>query len=329
LSDPNQKYALIVQNARDYAIFVTNADGVITDWHEGAETVFGWTAEEAIGQPVAITFTPEDRATGEDRKENEVARRDGKAPNVRWHIRRDGSRVFIDGVSTALKNADGTLAGFLKIGQDATERQRSQERQRMLLAELQHRVRNTLAVVRSIVRRTGERSESVEDMSTHLQGRLDAFSRVQAAVTRSLEGSVNLASLIEDEFLAHAERESEDLKIEGPELALKPKAAEAISLAMHELATNAVKFGALSADRGRIGVRWERVERDGGEWLVLTWQESGIEQPLKEPEYFGFGLEMLQRVLPYELSAETTVNFHPEGLHFLLEMPLGPDVLAN
>jgi PAS domain S-box-containing protein len=454
LSSTEERFRLIVENARDYAIFTADANRRIDSWHKGAETVFGWTAEEAIGQLVDITFTPEDRAQAQPEIEAEIAAETGVAPNVRWHIRKDGSRVFIHGTNTALRGPDGALQGFLKIGQDVTERRakdealqasearmrsliegipqmvfRSNERgerywgspqwveytalpleesvglgwveaihpddreatiaawensgqkrdvyvehrirhaatghyrwhqtraaplrdedgqiiewlgtsteveeirslyrhQQTLLAELQHRVRNTLAVVRSIARRTAETSDSVEEMASHLQGRLDAFSRVQAVVTRNPEAGVGLGGLIEDELLAHAAREGDRLLIEGSSINLKPRPAESLSLAIHELTTNAVKYGALSSSEGRIEVRWFREVEDGEERLKLVWEESGVDMSRSHPDRTGFGLELLQRTLPYDLRARTELEFRPEGVRFTLDMPLGTNLLA-
>ena len=133
LRGTEERFRLIVENARDYAIFVADAQDRISDWLPGAEHVFGWTAVEAIGQPSAILFTPEDREDSEDEKEVETALTHGVAPNVRWHIRKDGTRVFIEGTTTALRDADGSLRGFLKIGQDVTKRRLAAERQAFLL----------------------------------------------------------------------------------------------------------------------------------------------------------------------------------------------------
>ncbi len=457
LRESEERFRLIVENARDYAIFTTDREGLITDWHKGAEAVYGWSRQEVLGRPLEITFTPEDNIEGQARKEMELASWQGSAPNVRWHMRKDGSRVFIDGIETALHDEHGGVRGYLKIGQDVTERRRAEqalaaseerfrqfaeassdtlwianaetgqleylspafesiwgeerdavmadvgkwsklvhpddraralegmpkllrgephvgeyrvvrsdgevrtvldsgfpirdetgrivraagvaqditarrraeEHQRTLLAELQHRVRNTLAVVRSIARRTAESSSDVEEMASHFQGRLDAFSRVQAIVTRDPESGIDLAGIIEDELLAHAAREGEALRIEGPDVSLKPRAAESISLAIHELTTNAVKYGALSSGRGRIEVAWDRVKPAGKELLQLTWEENGVEMPSHPPERRGFGLELLQRTLPYDLRAETQVEFRPEGVRFTMTMPLGADVLAQ
>ncbi|MGI4794661.1 MAG: PAS domain S-box protein [Janthinobacterium lividum] len=128
LRESQERFRLTVEAALDYAIFVADPQDRITDWLPGAEAVFGWTAAEAVGQPSAIIFTPEDRESGQDRKEAEMACAEGTAPNVRWHIRKDGLRVFIEGSTRALRDADGRLTGFLKIGQDVTGRRAAEER---------------------------------------------------------------------------------------------------------------------------------------------------------------------------------------------------------
>jgi PAS domain S-box-containing protein len=128
LRGSQERFRLTVEAARDYAIFLADPQDRITDWLPGAEAVFGWTAEEAVGQPSAIIFTPEDRETGQDQKEVEMAAAEGVAPNVRWHLRKDGLRVFIEGSTRALREADGRLTGFLKIGQDVTKRRAAEER---------------------------------------------------------------------------------------------------------------------------------------------------------------------------------------------------------
>ena len=327
LREREEQLRLIVETALDYAIFMTGPDGVITNWLPGAEHVFGWSPEEAEGQHVAITFTPEDRAAGEHEKELETARREGKAPNVRWHLRKDGGRVFIEGQVIALPSADGE-GGFLKIGQDVTERRRGEEHQRTLVAELQHRVRNTLAVVRSIARRTAERSADLEEMMAHFEGRLEAFSRVQAAVTRAPGSGIDLRTILEDEFLAVAAREGDQLKLSGPPVLLKARAAESLSLAAHELATNAVKYGALGSARGRVAVRWSRIKEGEREFLELEWAESGVDEP-PEVRKEGFGMELLRKMLPYDLGAETAVDFGERGLRFRMRMPLDGKVIEN
>jgi PAS domain S-box-containing protein len=128
LKQSEERHRLTVEGARDYAIITTDPEGTIESWSPGAEAVFGWSAEEATGRPAAITFTPEDREAGEPDKELSAAGRDGSAPDVRWHLRKDGSRVFIEGTTRALRGGGGGRPrGFLKVGQDTTERRRTQQ----------------------------------------------------------------------------------------------------------------------------------------------------------------------------------------------------------
>lgn len=193
----------------------------------------------------------------------------------------------------------------------------SERRMRMLLAELQHRVRNTLGIIKSIARRTAETSLTVEDYAAHLDGRIEAFARVQSALTRDPGRGVDLAGLVEDELLAHATREGDRLRLRGPATLLKARAAESISLAVHELATNAVKHGALSIPDGRIDVSW--VSEDDA--LLFCWKEYGVEQLPARLDGHGFGMELLLRSLPYDIEAETDVAFEPGGLRFTLRAP--------
>ncbi|HEX8572434.1 MAG TPA: PAS domain S-box protein [Allosphingosinicella sp.] len=320
LRESEEQLRLIVESARDYAIFTTDPDGLIRGWYAGAENVFVWSAAEAVGASVNMTFTPEDREKGEPEKERITARDDGRAPNVRWHVRKDGSRVFIEGFAVPLRSEAGELTGFLKIGQDVTARMQAQEHERMLLFELQHRVRNTLAVVRSIVARTASASATVEEMEAHLSGRLAAFSRVQATVTRNPGAGVDLNALVQDELLAHATREGPRLRINGSEVLLQPKAAEGFSLAIHELTTNAVKYGALAGDSGRLEVGWSVQGEPGAEELHFTWVERDLALG-SGGGHEGFGTELLLRSLPYEIDAETSLEFAKTGVRFKMSVP--------
>jgi PAS domain S-box-containing protein len=136
LRKSEEQHRLIVESALGYAIFATDPEGTIASWSPGAEAVFGWTAEDAVGQVTAITFTPEDREGGVPEKERATARRDGSAPDVRWHLRKDGFRVFIEGTNRHLADAEGRTRGFLKIGQDARRRELESERERLRAREL-------------------------------------------------------------------------------------------------------------------------------------------------------------------------------------------------
>jgi two-component system, chemotaxis family, CheB/CheR fusion protein len=206
----------------------------------------------------------------------------------------------------------------------------SEAQARLLLAELQHRVRNTLAVVRSIARRSATNSESVEDYAMHLEGRISAFARVQAAVTRDPTGGIDLEMLVADELNAHKAQEGEQVtSIKGPKLRLQPKAAETLGLVVHELTTNAVKYGALSAEKGLVAVNWAIEAVDGHPRLVFHWVESGVGLDGKKPTRRGFGTELIERTLAYDLNGKASLGFAADGLRCTLSLPADEKIIMR
>ncbi len=248
----------------------------------------------------------------------------------------DGEMRWIHARADIERDGDGKPRRIVGAHLDITESKlaaealkASERHAQVLLGELQHRVRNTLAVVRSIARRTAELTDGSADFMSHFEGRLNAFSRVQAVVTRSATGGMGLESLVEDELLALATRQGEHLRVEGPNVCLTARAAESISLAIHELATNAVKYGALTVPDGRIRVNWRYTKDEAGaDVLAFDWRESGLEAaPAMTRE--GFGHELLLRSLPYDLGATTEIAFEDRGLHFTMTLPLSPNVISD
>jgi two-component system CheB/CheR fusion protein len=298
----------------------------------------GYELDEVLGQQPYFMNGPEtDLHDATEFREALEHDRDAILETVQY--RKDGSRFVAALFVSAFKDEEGrTLHHFLSwlnvtsrvaAEADVAELRKIeaalQEREaqlRLLLAELQHRVRNTLAVVRSIARRTAENSTTVEDMLAHFQGRLDAFSRVQARLTRNPDVTVEFSFLVQDELVAYAARAGEKVRIAGPNVSLDPKSAERLSLAVHELTTNAVKRGALG-NGGKVAINWKLRRKPDGELLHFSWKESGVEMA-QAPSREGFGMDLLLRSLPYDLNAETEVEFGPHGLSFELRMPLPP-----
>ncbi|TFV76360.1 hypothetical protein E4K64_12315 [Bradyrhizobium frederickii] len=219
------------------------------------------------------------------------------------------------------RSVDDFIAGVVITFIDVTAMTRAEERQRLLLAELQHRVRNTLGVVRSIARRSAETSSTVEEYASHLDGRLNAFARTQALVTRDPDGGVDLEYLVVEELLAYDAREGEQMRVSGPKVRFQPKAAETFALAIHELATNALKYGALSQPSGRIEVSWRIDESTAPAQLMFEWRERGGPE-VPPPPRKGFGTELLERTLAFELKGQTKLAFNSGGLQCTIAIPL-------
>ncbi|MDR4307592.1 PAS domain S-box protein [Chelatococcus sambhunathii] len=326
LRESEARFRAIFESAAEYAIITTDSERRITGWNPAASNVFGWSAAEAVGEDLSLIFTEEDRAAHALDQEVRTAIKEGAALDQRWHLKKDGSRFWGSGTLTPLKDRD--IIGFVKILRDETQSRAMDERQQLLLAELQHRVRNTLAVIRSIARLTAGGADNVEDYVKNFDGRIGAFARVQATLTREPSEGVDLRELISNELNAYHDGVQDRVHIDGPELRLQAKAAETFGLAIHELATNAAKYGALSAPVGRLSVTWSVGSADDERVLLFSWVESGIDLQERSPARRGFGTELLERSLAYDFGARSSLEFTSNGLHCTIDFPMTEKILA-
>ncbi|SOU08587.1 putative sensory HWE histidine kinase of a two component system [Xanthomonas arboricola pv. fragariae] len=330
LLESEERYRVILESALDYAIFTTDTRGHIQTWPPGAEAVFGWTAEEAIGQHIAMTFVAEDRLTGVPQREIEQAHYTGGAPNVRWHQCKDGRHVFIEGATRPLRNGSAEPLGYLKIGQDVTRRRQWEDRQQVLLAELQHRTRNLMGVVRVVFNRTQRSSKTIAELALIYNDRLDALARVQGLLSRLNEGDrILFDELIRVELSAmgaiDAQGQGDRVTLDGPAgVRLRSSTVQTFALALHELATNANKYGALAQAGGQLRVRWRLLGTAKGTRLHIEWSETGVHMPApgEAAQGSGYGRELIERALPYQLQAETTYALGPDGVRCTIELPV-------
>jgi two-component sensor histidine kinase len=210
---------------------------------------------------------------------------------------------------TAVTGADGPPPGG-----ELVERQR---REQSYLFEHRRQIRGLLAMIRAIVRRTALTDQPLEEYAGLLEGRLGALARVQDMLMRVPDAGADLMELASAEFLAQGVPEDR-IALAGPSVPLSATVAASLALALHELTTNAIRFGALSAAQGRVSVAWNENERDGS--LRIEWREAGGPIVLSAPRTHGFGVELLENTLPYELGARTSVKFAPEGLACIIEL---------
>jgi len=305
------RFRAILKSAADYAIFTTDPDLRVTSWNAGAENLLGWTEAEALGMDGRLTFTPEDRARGEPEAEAAKAAAEGRAGNERWHVCKDGTRFWGSGLLVPLRGGE---PGFLKVMRDRTARREGDERQVLLLRELSHRVKNSLAVTLAIARQTGERAADVAGFLEDFEGRLEALAAAHDLLSESGWLGASLAVLVRATLGPHDDGR---IAVRVENLALKPAVAQDLVLVLHELATNALKHGALSAPGGSVTLEG-RVA--GGE-LVLAWREAGG-PPVAPPEGRGFGTTLLEQAVAYRHGGGVGLDWRPQGLACTIRLPL-------
>lgn len=232
----------------------------------------------------------------------------------------------VRGRSSPWANADNDAAFDLRVSllevvlrridAAARERLRAFEQERLLMAELDHRVKNTLANIQAIIVQTGRSAHSLTEFTEGLEQRIHSMARAHSLLTKSRWEGVSLASLVEEELAAYRQQTGA-MTVSGTLVLLVPKAALALSLALHELATNAAKYGALSVGSGRLSVEWTV---NGAGALELLWQESGG-PPVEQPKQRGFGSTLIERALGWETGGDAQLLFDPQGVICKISLP--------
>lgn len=309
---------LIVRTIKAYAILVLTPEGEIIAWLGDAECLTGYSRDEAIGQNFDIIFTEPDRAAGAARTEIEVALKDGRAEDSRWHMRKDGERFWANGMTVRM-DADETL--LVKVFRDETPAKRAEEQRILLLHELNHRVKNTLATVQSVVEQTLRAAGVDTELRANLAGRIIALARAHNVLVDQSWAGADLDVLVADVARPY-QRDPSPFAFEGPPVRLHPSQAVTLSLALHELATNAVKYGALSVAQGRVSVSWNIAHNGSGDrYLTLLWKESDGPTVI-EPSRSGFGSRLLRQTFSDEEGGRARISFAPEGVSCVLSLRL-------
>ena len=252
--------------------------------------------------------------------------------DVEYRIRcaADDSYRWFRARATPVRDGHGALVEWLGTSTDIDEARALQKRQELLVAELQHRVRNMLTVVRSVFAQTVETGTDVAEIADHFRGRLDALARTQVIVTRSAEGTADLENLVRDELLSVGVSDGPKLRISGPDVTLTSKTTESIGLALHELTTNALKYGALKVPNATLDISWAiDVGKGNVRRLDLVWIEQGVPAVPTRPARAGFGRELIEEALPYRLGAETKLEFKGGGVRCTISVPLAEEAAAD
>jgi PAS domain S-box-containing protein len=320
----DERHRQILASAIDYGIISMDLTGTVTSWNQGAQNILGWSEHEMCGQPCDDFFTPEDRQEGVPEKEMGRALAHGRGSDERWHIRKDGSRFWASGEMMALTDDGGTPVGFLKILRDRTEFHRAAEALRvaqenaaretkLLSDELEHRVKNTLAMVQAIVTQSLRRAATPEDAAKTIEDRLISLARANDVLTRTKWSAAPIGIIIQSAVRVLAEPHR--ISYTGPDLDLSARAAMGLTLVVHELCTNAVKYGALSNATGAVHISWRVTGEGQNAMFDLTWTEAGG-PPVPPPSRQGFGAKLIQTSLSGGPGGDSSIEYRPEGLIF-------------
>jgi PAS domain S-box-containing protein len=305
----------IVETSDD-AIVTMDLAGILTSWNGGAERLYGYTAGEVIGRPSAILMPPV--APDEELHIIERIKR-GERVNPYETVRRrkDGSLVEVSLNVSPLKDASGSIVGASKIARDITDLKQAQTRQELLTHEVQHRTKNLFAVVHAIVARSFGGKETIDEAKAVVLSRLESLAQTHAMLMDKEWHGADLAEIVRAEMNPYPAR----VTIDGPSLELSAKAAQNFAMALHELATNAAKYGALSNTTGQIHVRWQLGTPSDTPAFSFSWRERGGPM-VGVPERKGFGTAVLEQMMSEYIGQRSEMRFEKEGFTYALQCPL-------
>ena len=280
----------------------------------------GYGAEEVVGLTPRLLQGPGTDRAVLDRMRAALAAGEpfqGEAVNYR----KDGSTYVVEWLITPVREGDGGISHWVSAQRDITERRGGEDRQALMVRELHHRVKNTLATVQAVVNATARSSLSVAEFTRAFSGRIGSLARTHALITEDLAQAASFEGLLRAELDPYDERRR--LTLEGPKVVLSSELAVPVGMALHELTTNALRHGSLADPNGRLQVNWWVEDGHAGRALRWDWSEhDGPPDP--HPTREGFGHRLLNKVLATQTGAEVDVDFAPDGLRMSVRMPLPP-----
>lgn len=312
-----ERFAAIIESSDD-AIISKSLNGVIMSWNSGAERLFGYTAAEAIGRPVTMLIPPERI----DEEPGIIARiRRGERIDHYDTVRRhkDGSAIDISLTVSPIRDSDGTIIGASKIARDITDRKQAEERQQLLVGEVKHRIKNLLATVQAIARQT-LKGTPLDEREAFI-ARLMALANAQDLLTLERWNRAAVHEVVDRALRPFEAKHNARFLTKGPQdVWVDAQRASLLTMALHELATNAVKYGALSNGYGIVSLAWEVTGEEDAQSVRFTWRELG--GPLVvPPERKGFGSFLIERALQGG-GGGARLEFNPNGLICSLEVAL-------
>jgi PAS domain S-box-containing protein len=316
------RLASIVESSDD-AIVTKDLDGMVTSWNASATRLFGYTAPEMIGQPITRIIPPE---LHEEERLILARLRQGERVDhyETTRVAKDGAHLDISLTVSPLRDKFGVVVGASKVARDVTQRKRAEKLQRLLIDELNHRVKNTLAMVQAISSQSLRHAKNQGDFVSSFTGRVRALSRAHDLLTATKFQGADIVDLMREQITL-GQRDPR-IRCSGPGLLLDSQVTVHLALVLHELATNARKYGALSVPEGQLSVRWE-VRANEPRSVHLIWEESNGPK-VSAPRARGFGSTLIERTLSGH-GGEVSLQYNIAGLTCDISLPLSEHSPAN
>lgn len=329
LVESEQRMSILVRST-PLGVVIWNTDFTVAEWNPGAERVFGYSAREAIGRHARFII-PSVAHKDVDEVWRRLISNTGGLRSTNQNVRADGGVIWCEWYNSPMVGPDGKVFGVASLVEDITERRLAEQRQNLMMAELDHRVKNNLAAVISLAEQTGRTTATFEEFITTFTGRVRAMSRMHSALARSRWQGADLLMLVTQTLEAFGSGSAGRTEVIGPSTLLTARAAQSMAMALNELATNAVKYGALSTVGGGVRVRWSATSASADpaqpQVLSLEWVEHDG-PPAQKPTRRGFGTELIEGAIAYELRGTVEMDFRPTGLVCSMTVPLYPDDAA-
>lgn len=318
-ADAKALLAAIVDSSDD-AIISKDLNSIIRTWNAAAETLFGYSADEAVGRSI-LMLIPEHLWDEEHVIISKIKAGERIKTYETIRKRKDGTLVPISLTISPILSADGTIVGASKIARDISERIDRERRIQLLLREVNHRVKNQFAVILSLIRETGRTTRSPADFERRIRERITALARTHDLLVDAEWKGASIVTLVRDHLRAFGQEEI--VSVSGPEITLQPNAVQNLGMAIHELGTNSAKYGALAHGRGDISLAWRIAPRLTGEaGFEFVWQESLLDAPDGAGSEAGFGTRVLTRVTPVALGGSASLERTGSCVKWVLEAPL-------
>lgn len=307
------------------AILITSAEldepGPRIEYANPAFTrMTGYAFDEVVGRSPRLLQGPETDRAVLDRVRTALGAGDGVREEV-LNYRKDGSIYRVEWIITPVCDGHGRIAHWVSTQRDVTERRAYEDRQALMVRELHHRVKNTLATVQAVMNATMRSSLTIPEFTRALSGRIASLARTHALITEDIAQAASFDGLLRAELTPYDERGR--LSLDGPRVTLLSQTAVPVGMALHELTTNALRHGSLADPNGRLQVSWWVEEGPAGRSLRWDWTEHDG-PPAPYPTREGFGHRLLNKVLATQTGAEVAVDFAPDGLRVSVRMPLPP-----